>query len=159
MKIDTVLQNTFSNAFSWMKLHGFRSGCHWSLVPMDRINNIPALVQKMAWRWPATSYYLNQWWLIYWRIHASLALIELTPYVLNTCVGGQHRFAISITCRHWCGAYHFSDVIMSTLVSKITALSTVCPAVCSSVHQRKHQSSTSLALWGECTSDLWIPFT
>ena len=26
----------------------------------------------------ATSHYLNQWWLVYWRIYASLALIELT---------------------------------------------------------------------------------
>ena len=47
-------------------------------VPKVRINNIPALVQKMAWRPQATSHYLNQWWLIQWRIYASLGLNELT---------------------------------------------------------------------------------
>ena len=126
-------------------MHKFRSGYHWSLVPTDRIvKNIPALVQKMVWCRPATSYYLNQWWLAYWRIHAPLALNELTHYPLNTCEEGQHRFAISITCRHWCGTYHCSDVIMSALASQITTVSRVCPTICSGVHQRKYQSSASL---------------
>ena len=34
-----------------------------------RINNIPALVQIMAWS--------DKWWLLYWRIYASLSLSEL----------------------------------------------------------------------------------
>ena len=38
-------------------------------VPKGPINNIPSLVQ--------TSHYLNQWWLVYWRIYASLGLNEL----------------------------------------------------------------------------------
>ena len=46
-------------------------------VPEVRISNIPALVQIMAWGRPATSHYLNQWWLIYWCIYASLGLNEL----------------------------------------------------------------------------------
>ena len=28
----------------------------------------------------ATSHYLNQWWLVYWRIYASLGLNELTTF-------------------------------------------------------------------------------
>ena len=28
----------------------------------------------------ATSHYLNQWWLVYWRIYASLGLNELTRW-------------------------------------------------------------------------------
>ena len=39
-------------------------------VPKGPINNIPA--------WTAPSHYLNQWWLIYRRIYASLGLNELT---------------------------------------------------------------------------------
>ena len=31
-------------------------------VPRVQINNIPALVQIMAWRCPGASHYLNQWW-------------------------------------------------------------------------------------------------
>ena len=40
------------------------------------IDNYPALVQIMAWR-----HYLNQWWLVYWRIYASLVLNELMQYL------------------------------------------------------------------------------
>ena len=40
---------------------------------------------------------------------------------------------------------HYSDVIMSTMASQITGVSIVCSAVCSGAHQRKHQSSASLA--------------
>ena len=46
-------------------------------VPKGPIDNIPALVQIMAWRHPATSHYLNQWWLVQRRIYASLGLNEL----------------------------------------------------------------------------------
>ena len=48
-------------------------------VPKSPINNIPALVQIMAWRRSGDkpSHYPNQWWLVYWRIYASLGLNEL----------------------------------------------------------------------------------
>ena len=42
--------------------------------------------------------------------------------------------------------YHNSDVIMSAMASQITSLTTVYRAVYSGTDQRKHQSSTSLAL-------------
>ena len=44
-----VSQRTLSNAFSWMKMLEFRLRFHWSLFLMGPINNIPALVQIMAW--------------------------------------------------------------------------------------------------------------
>ena len=44
------------------------------------------------------------------------------------------------------GIMHYSDVIMSTISSLITSVSTVCLTVCSGADQRKHQSSTSLAI-------------
>ena len=47
------------------------------LVPKGPINSIPALVQIMAWCRQKTSHYLNQIWLVYWRIYASLGLNEL----------------------------------------------------------------------------------
>ena len=46
-----ISQTTFSKAFSWMKIVIF----WWislKLVPQGPINNIPALVQIMAWRRP-----------------------------------------------------------------------------------------------------------
>ena len=47
-------------------------------IPKGAINNIPALVQIMAWRpGQATSHYLNQWCLDYWQIYGSLGPNEL----------------------------------------------------------------------------------
>ena len=38
------------NGFSWMKMYEFRLEFHWlKFVPKGPINNIPALVQIMAW--------------------------------------------------------------------------------------------------------------
>ena len=46
----TIFQKTFWNEFSWMKMCEFRLKFHWSLFLGAPINNIPALVQIMAWR-------------------------------------------------------------------------------------------------------------
>ena len=48
-----IFQTTFSNAFAWMKMYQFR----WrfpalKFVPKVQFNNIPALLQIMAWRQP-----------------------------------------------------------------------------------------------------------
>ena len=42
-------------------------------------------------------------------------------------------------------SYHYSDIIMNVMASQITSLTIVCSTVCSGAHQRKHQSSVSLA--------------
>ena len=57
-----------------------KNSFHISLkfVPKGTINNIPALVQVMG----ATSHCLNQWWLIYWRIHASLGLNVFNGHIM-----------------------------------------------------------------------------
>ena len=41
--------------------------------------------------------------------------------------------------------FHYSDVIMSTMASRITSLMVVYTTVYAGVDQRKHQSSASLA--------------
>ena len=57
-KMADISQTTFSNAFTWMKIHQFRLIFHWSLFLlifhwslflMVKFT-IPALVQMMAWR-------------------------------------------------------------------------------------------------------------
>ena len=57
-------------------------------VPKVPINNIPALFSWWLGADQATSHYLNQWWLVYWRIYASLGLNELTHWgrVTHICV-------------------------------------------------------------------------
>ena len=47
-KMASIFQMTFSNALSWMKMYKFQLIFHWSLS-QGPINNIPALVQIMAW--------------------------------------------------------------------------------------------------------------
>ena len=75
-KMADIFLTTFSNAFLWMKIYEFRCKFHGNLylTVTGPINNIPALVLIM---WPATSQYLNQWWLDYRRIYASLGLNEI----------------------------------------------------------------------------------
>ena len=47
-KMAAIFQTTVWNGFSWMKMHEFRL----KFVPNGPINNIPSLVQIMAWRRP-----------------------------------------------------------------------------------------------------------
>ena len=47
--MDAISQTTSSSAFSWIKMFECRLKFQWSLF---LINNIPALVQIMAWRRP-----------------------------------------------------------------------------------------------------------
>ena len=47
-------------------------------VPKGPINNIPVLVQIMAWRRPGNKPLSEAVMLVYWRIYASLGLNELT---------------------------------------------------------------------------------
>ena len=52
-KMAAVFQTLFSGACSWMKMFQFRLKFHWTLfVRVGPMNNIPALVQIMAWRRP-----------------------------------------------------------------------------------------------------------
>ena len=50
-ELDAISQTTFLSAFCWMKMFEFRIKFHWSLFPGFQltINNIPTLVQVMAW--------------------------------------------------------------------------------------------------------------
>ena len=51
-KMAAIFQTTFSNEFSWMKMYEYRLQISLKFVPQGPINNIPALVQIMAWRRP-----------------------------------------------------------------------------------------------------------
>ena len=67
---------TIIKAFSWNESNRIPIRFSLKFVPRSPINNIPALVLKMAWPL-ATSHCLNQWWSDYWRIYASVGLNEL----------------------------------------------------------------------------------
>ena len=87
-KMAAISQTTFSDAFSWMKMYEFRLRFHWSLF-----SGIELTISQHWFRWwlgavQATSHFLNQWWLVYRRIYASLGLNELIlirPCILYIC--------------------------------------------------------------------------
>ena len=90
-KMDAISQTSFSNAFSWMKMLEFRLRNHWNLFVRFEVT-----ISQHWLRWwlgadQATSHYLSQWWVVYWRIYASLGLNELTPLVVNPEYSDESR--------------------------------------------------------------------
>ena len=77
-KMAAIFQTTFSNAFSWMKMVKFRLSYHGSLFPMVQLTIFQHWLRLWLGADQATGHYLNQWWLVYWRIYASLGLNELS---------------------------------------------------------------------------------
>ena len=92
-KIDTILQTTFSNAISWMKMFEFRLKFHWSF-PKGPINNMPVLVQIMAWRRtgdkPLSEPMMAQFNDAYMRHSASMSLIKLSK--VCCCIYGYWTY-------------------------------------------------------------------
>ena len=89
-KMACFSQTTFSNAFSWMKMNEFRLRFHWSLFL-----GIELTISQHWFRWwlgavQAKSHYLNQWWLVYRCIYASLGLNELNNF--HTMANGMHSW-------------------------------------------------------------------
>ena len=73
-KMAAIWQTTFSNASSWMKIYEFRFRFHWSLLLRLQLT----ISQHCLDNGSAPSHYLNQWWLVFWRVYASPGLNELT---------------------------------------------------------------------------------
>ena len=83
-KMATILQTTLSNAFSWMKLYEFRLKFHQTLFLRVQLIILQHWFRYWLGADEATSHYLDQCWLDYLRIYASLGLNELyiaTSYV------------------------------------------------------------------------------
>ena len=82
-----VFQTTFWNAFSWMKMYELRFKFQWSLFPRVQLTIVQHWLRKWLDAGQATNHYLNQWWLVYWRIYASFGLNELNRVLslLNNC--------------------------------------------------------------------------
>ena len=78
-KMDAISQTTFWSAFSWMKMFEFRLKFHWSLFLRVQLTIFQHWFRKWLGANQATSHYLDQWWLDYRRIYASLGLNELNP--------------------------------------------------------------------------------
>ena len=80
-----ISQTTLSNAFSWMKMFKFRLKFHWSLFLRVQFTIFQHWFRQWLGADQATSHYLKQWWLDYWRIYASLGLNELMSSTHALC--------------------------------------------------------------------------
>ena len=79
-----ISQTTVSNAICWMKIIEFQLKFHWRLFLRIQLTIIQHCFRYWLGAFQATSHYLNQWWLVYWRIYASLGLNELRH--VRTCL-------------------------------------------------------------------------
>ena len=83
-KMDAISQTIFSSAFSGMEMFEFRLKFHWSLFLRVQLTIFQHWFRKWLGAVQTTSHYLNQWWLDYQRIYASLGLNELNTKFLDT---------------------------------------------------------------------------
>ena len=114
-KMDAISQTTFWSAFCWTKMFEFRLEFHWSLFLRAQLTIFQHLFRWWLGAAQATSHYLNQWWLDYRRIYASLGLDELTRIPLGPCkllqmycmISSNHMYhdvianIFSVTCPLW----------------------------------------------------------
>ena len=84
---DDIFNCIFFNKKVWISIK-----IHWSLLPRVKLT-----IFQHWFRWwlgasQATSHFLNQWWLIYWCIYASLGLNEFKGTLLGSMyIQGHHR--------------------------------------------------------------------
>ena len=83
-----AMSQTFSNAFSLIKIYGIRLQVHWNLLRSFEliIFQHSSLIQKMAWRRPGDKP-LCEPMMFYWRISMSLGFNEL----INTLLVNGHK--------------------------------------------------------------------
>ena len=99
---DDIFKCIFFNENAWISIK-----ISLKFVLKGPVNKIPALVQIKAWRRQATSHYLNQWWLVYWRIYASLGFNELTVALYAFCIRYRLRYPNLWTDIHQTPMYMF----------------------------------------------------
>ena len=80
------------------------------------------------------------------KLGVSPSLVFKVSCVFSVSQISSNSTSHSNPCQLRCfGTYHYSDVILSLMSSKLIGVSIIYPTVCSGADQRKHQSSASLA--------------
>ena len=98
-KMDAISQTIFSRAFSSMKIVVSWLNFHWNIFATVQLTIIQHWFRLWLGAGQATSHYLNQWWLVYWRIYASLGLNELrlprNLFIFMVVAAPQQRWRLS----------------------------------------------------------------
>ena len=77
MKWPPFSRQHFQTHFSWMKMYEFWWKFPWSLFLRVHLTISQHGLRYWLGAGQATSQFFSQWWLVYWRIYASLGLNEL----------------------------------------------------------------------------------
>ena len=81
--------------------------------------------------------------------------LDIFPISLSEKISIALKGEVSVVCCE----FHYIDVIITTVASQITSLTVIYSIVYSDADQRKHQSSTSLAIVRGIHRKRWIPRT
>ena len=139
---DTIFQCIFLNEKALISLK-----ISQKFIPMVRINNIPALVQIMALHRPGDKP-LYEPWLVYWRIYASLGLNDLTRQAMIISSTNISWIWVSYVMSHerYGTSNHQQFNCLPNRLSRAASKTT-------------SKLGITGPLWGESTSDWWIPLT
>ena len=127
-KMAAVSQTMFSNAFPSKKMYEFRLKLHWSSFLMFQLTIFQHWFRYWLGAVQATSHYMNQWWLFYWRIYASLGLNELNDQAIHFMhlVNVSQHWMMMV----WCYSTKTSTntvLISHRSVSKLAEVMACCP--------------------------------
>ena len=163
--MDAISQTTFSNAFSWMKMYGYRLKFHWNLFLRVQLT-----ISQHRFRYP------NQWWLVYWRIYALLGLNvlnETDAFVMFCCIWFNvcDINKMSCCCYYYCCCFNHLPIFVAwyfrlrlfvfcCIIIKIDKIYLIFPYLLRSEANAKrpgHKSWTGLGHWwcDRETTDWW----
>ena len=146
---DDIFKYIFLNANVWITIK-----ISLKFVPKGSIDNIPALVQIMAWHRPGYKP-LNHWWVIYWRICVTLPQWVNKPatvschynMVQNMSVhwSRTYRSHLTFTKKHPISCPHRRAMVclLWVFVRKLAALLWCCTVYSIVLTSGKHQASNS----------------
>ena len=125
---DDIFKWIFLNENVWIPIE-----ISLKFVPMGPINNIPTLVQIMAWRRPGDKP-LSEPMMVSLPMHICVARPQWVK-LGDPGIYASVNWDIIVS--------HYNDVVMSAMASQFTSLTIVYSVVYSGRDQRKHQSSAT----------------
>ena len=108
---------TFSDAFSWIKMYEFFIKISLKFVPKGPVNNVPVLVQIMAWCWPVDKP-LSEPMMVSLLMHISVTW----PQWVNLLWPGDTIDQSQHWLRQWLVAWQHQDINMDFLCHLISTM-------------------------------------